>query len=192
MELVEIKSFHLSEVARIHKKSYGKDHFSASFTMRDLMEYYDSYINMNAYCYISVDDAGSIVGFVIAGYNTSKSLQNFIASHKIKLVLYLIWSPRELWNKVLAKIYGLFAENRRSSASLRLLSIAVDPTFQNRGYGAQIIRCLESKLLENGEKVYGLSVRKTNIRAIEFYNNNGFVVEMRDRTNVYYMKKLSE
>lgn len=65
-----------------------------------------------------------------------------------------------------------------------LLKIAVDPAFQGRGYGLQLLE----HLLEEGRRMTiqscFLEVRVSNLRAVEFYTRNGFRV-MGLRQNYY-------
>lgn len=57
--------------------------------------------------------------------------------------------------------------------------LAVDPEYQRRGLGRQMMEVIEDKILDMGCPKINLQVRTENTSVIEFYNNIGYKTEDR-------------
>ncbi len=79
-----------------------------------------------------------------------------------------------LENKVVATVMGGYDGHRGW-----IHYLAVDPEFQRRGLGRQMMEAIEDKILDMGCPKINLQVRTENTGVIEFYNNIGFKVEDR-------------
>ena len=75
-----------------------------------------------------------------------------------------------------------------------LLSVVVDESYAGKGYGKDLLGCLEKELQSNGEKKYKVVVGSM-LEANRFYASNGFTkikeIELHKGTISYlYMKRL--
>ena len=52
--------------------------------------------------------------------------------------------------------------------------LAVDPGYQKRGYGRQIMEVLEKKLIQSGCPKINLQIRQDNLTAMRFYEKTGY------------------
>ena len=57
--------------------------------------------------------------------------------------------------------------------------MAVDPVFQRRGWGKQIMGAVEERILAMGCPKINLQIRSDNLDAVKFYENIGYKVEER-------------
>lgn len=177
------------DVARIHAAAYSHEHFSATFGFEKLKEYNLLLIENSDISLVALDE-GRPVGFVISGTAVSRGVREFTRRNRPFLVRTLLSHPRFLFAKISGKLNGLFSSPAPSAAQYRLLSIATDPTAQSKGVGAALLAGLEQRLRERGVKRYGLSVRKGNPRAVEFYRRNGFAEEKEQTGSLYFTKEL--
>ncbi len=65
-----------------------------------------------------------------------------------------------------------------------IYNIAVEPEYQGRGHGKQLLEALIRSCREVNIVNIWLEVRESNIRAIEFYEKNGFF-QVQTRKNFY-------
>ena len=72
-------------------------------------------------------------------------------------------------NKIVATAMGGY-EGHRGWVNY----LAVDPAFQRRGLGAEIMRVIEEMLLERGCPKINLQIRTSNLQAIRFYQSIGY------------------
>ena len=75
-------------------------------------------------------------------------------------------------NQVIASVMGGY-EGHRGWVSY----LAVAPDRQHKGYGKEIMRALEEKLLQLGCPKINLQVRTTNTKVIAFYEAMGFKMD---------------
>ena len=57
--------------------------------------------------------------------------------------------------------------------------LAVDPVYQRKGYGQQIMRAIEEKLRAKDCSKINLQIRTDNVDVVKFYESIGFTVEER-------------
>ncbi|MGI5866369.1 MAG: GNAT family N-acetyltransferase [Syntrophaceticus schinkii] len=61
---------------------------------------------------------------------------------------------------------------------------------KGKGIGSLLLNSFERQLRQSGIKKYGLSVRKQNMPAINFYVSSGFKVYKESDTVLYYYKEI--
>jgi ribosomal protein S18 acetylase RimI-like enzyme len=79
-----------------------------------------------------------------------------------------------LENKVVATVMGGYDGHRGW-----IHYLAVDPGYQRRRLGRQMMKTIEDKILVMGCPKINLQIRAENTGVIEFYNNVGFKIEDR-------------
>lgn len=183
---------YLPDIARVHYQAYSSRHFTSCFSGEMLRRYYSLLISNSDVSLVSVSDDGRLNGFVISGVGVGSGVTAFVKKHRVYLVFLLLKNPAFLYEKL-----RFFLSSRLSKKILskkvtpfRLMSIAVDPSSQSKGVGATMIENLESKLSSIDVLSYGLSVRKENCRAIDFYRRNGFLTEKETADSIYFFKEL--
>ncbi len=65
---------------------------------------------------------------------------------------------------------------RKSHQGARLYNIAIDPSFQGRGYGDRLLQECELEAARRGCHIITLEVFQENKRALRFYEKNGYIV----------------
>jgi ribosomal protein S18 acetylase RimI-like enzyme len=76
--------------------------------------------------------------------------------------------------KVMATVMGGY-EGHRGWVNY----LAVNPTYQRRGWGRQIMEAVEKKILTMGCSKINLQIRAGNTEAVKFYENIGYKTEER-------------
>jgi ribosomal protein S18 acetylase RimI-like enzyme len=76
--------------------------------------------------------------------------------------------------KVMATVMGGY-EGHRGWVNY----LAVNPTYQRRGWGRQIMEAVEKKILTIGCSKINLQIRAGNTEAVKFYENIGYKTEER-------------
>jgi len=80
------------------------------------------------------------------------------------------------WNDSQGNLVGFFSLiDMPKEGTMELLAIGVDPEFQNKGYGKQMIAFAEKLALKNGRRKMMLVTNKKNLPAISFYKRRGYV-----------------
>jgi ribosomal protein S18 acetylase RimI-like enzyme len=80
--------------------------------------------------------------------------------------------------------------NFKNKVPYRLFSIAVLSDSQSFGIGSKMISYLEECLLNMNIHEYGLSVKKSDKRAVKFYKRNSFSYEKTIQDNDFFIKSL--
>ena len=180
----------LRAVSHIHKIAWKEDHFSSKLNKKLLVSYYAYLLNDNKYCYVANDNQNRILGFVAGGENTGKSIKKFIQDFTIEIIVVLIRNPQF----ILSKLMNLLKNGNKafippSKAKIRLISIAVDPLCNQKGIGEGLITYFENEVRKDNIGMVGLSVKKSNTKAINLYFKLGWEIE-RDEKSAYYLLKL--
>lgn len=74
---------------------------------------------------------------------------------------------------------------------MRLFLIASKHNENIKGVGKLLVESFENYLIEQNVDTYGLSVRKHNKAAIDFYKKIGLTEEFRNHKSIFFIKKLS-
>lgn len=179
----------IAQIAEIHSQSYSPDHFTASFCIDKLIEY-NSALVLASDVSVIARDRENVIGFVIGGCNVSDGVRVFTTANRFWIIRQLIKHPKVLFFKMVGLFISRIFPIKPSKASFRLLSIATRPGTQSKGIGMSMLDFLEKELLRRSIVAYGLSVKIDNVRAINFYEKNGFNFEKMYLDSSYYIKKL--
>lgn len=183
----------ISSIVDIHNNSFSSDHFSTVFSEGLLNKYFEKLLSSNKYNYVFLDVRSKrLLGYLIAGYNYKSAVNEFIKANLKKLIWVLIKNPKFLIEKIYEIYQRLFNLGYEPKINCRLYLIAVRYDVKGKGVAKKLIAHLERELIRDGQKEYGLSVRKENKEAINFYNKNGYIIEFEKSRSIYYHKKLFE
>lgn len=181
---------YIDDIVVTHHTSYDSNHFTSCFSISKLRDYYLSLIRYSDLTILIIDE-GKVVGFIISGENVSQGVNSFVKYNRLYLIKILLANPHFLYQK----LRGLFSSKLSivspSNAKFRLLSISVNKTKQSSGIGGVLLNEFERAIKEQGYEQYGLSVRFVNVRAINFYIKNGFLLEKVSNGTAYMIKRLS-
>jgi ribosomal protein S18 acetylase RimI-like enzyme len=182
----------LAGISEIHKSAFDETHFTSHLPKNLLIKFYKKLFEMNPYSFLyEAEEPKKLGGFIIAGYKTQAAIDAFVKENSFEIFKIFLRKPKLLKPKIESLITRIIKKKTFSSgSSLRLLSIAVAPEFQNQKIGKQLIGFLEGELVKNNIRQYGLSVKKDNIKAINFYNRNGYEIENTIDDGIYYLKKI--
>lgn len=189
MLIRKISAEDINQIINIHKRTFTKDHFTACFSYSLLKEYLSELLIANDFNYAAFDN-GKMLGFLIAGFKSEQVLRNFIKNNFFKISYHLILNPRFLFEKVIEIVRKLLNIKSKSSENLRLYLIEVDSEFQGIGVGKNLLSYFEEILIAKKIFSYGLSVRKKNFQAINFYEKNNFLREFTNPKSIFFIKKL--
>ena len=181
----------INSICTLHQYAFNSDYFTSTFSQKMLINFYTMLLKNNDYNYIAIDDKNNPLGFIVAGYKTSATINLFIKKNVLSLSTILLKNPKFLFQKIKILVRRNSSDKFVSKAKLRLLAIGVKKDSENKGIGTHLIQYLDQDLLRNGENIYGLSVKKNNINAIKFYLKNNFKVEKEDKNSIYYIKEIS-
>jgi len=181
---------YIDAIAEIHHLAYDDGHFTSLFSLGVLKNYYLELISYSDVTIVVIDD-NRVVGFLISGQHVSKGIASFIKHKRFYLANILLRNPRFLFQKLVTTFYSKLFSSTPTKASFRLLSIAVSSQIQSNGAGAFLLAELEALLKRENIAEYGLSVRLSNIRALNFYIKNGFVLEKSSNGTCYMIKGLA-
>ena len=181
----QIEQRDLQSIAHIHKNVFSKEHFTSHFSVKMLFDYYTEILRLNPSSYLGEIDK-EILGFVFSGRNTAASINRYIYRNCLKLTAIILRHPGFLIEKINARVERRF----NSHADFRLLSIAVAGKQQSANIGGDLPNSVESSLRHDGIHEIGISVRKQNTKARNFYENYGFVQEGQTRYLYHYFKIL--
>lgn len=187
----ENRNSYLKGISDIHYGSYSKLHFTSCFSQEKLEVYYSHLIDASDLSFVAIED-NCVAGFVISGENVSSGVAKFVSREKLYLFFVILRNPKFILKKALSYIYAIKDSARNSTflVPYRLMSIAVKSGVQSRGVGGGLLKFLEARLLEAGVLRYGLSVKKNNNRAVDFYFRSGFVVHRESSDALYFYKEL--
>lgn len=180
-------------IASLHKEQF-RDHFLGHYPIFIIEKFYESFLDTPLF--FAALRENNVVGFVMGG--DSAKLQtckkNFIKKNLLMILLSTICIPslyidalyrvKQMKNKPIEK-----KVQTSSSKSIRLLSIAVSKEMQGTDLASTLVSTFEQHL--EGVLQYGLSVKDTNKRVINFYKKMGFQLEKEENHSFYLIKKLS-
>jgi len=180
-------------IASVHYSAYSKNHFTSCFSEEKLEKYYQYLVESSDLSFV-LDLGDGVEGFVISGRSVGVGVQKFIQDESKYLWTVFLKHPYFLYEKVISKLKTKFSSPDTGGISVpfRLMSIAVNPNNQSKGVGAELIEYLEASLPNSEGGLYGLSVRKSNKRAVEFYFRHGFKVQKVTRDSQYLYKELND
>lgn len=181
----------IQQIALLHKSQFPT-HFLGRYSVKLIGRFYENFIVSSVFL-VNENKLGKIDGFVLGGskdqLNISKN--KFIKTHKFNYIFETILLPT-VYLQALSKVVGMFKlqiSSEHSVAFTRLLSISVNDDVKGTGVAVDLLRRFELSILP--VKVYGLSVKKDNARAIKFYYKNGFETEKETGESIYLVKRLT-
>ncbi|MDR3667137.1 MAG: GNAT family N-acetyltransferase [Ignavibacteriaceae bacterium] len=182
----------IPKMSELHINSFDIHHFTSRFGRELLNSYLKFLIAHNNYSYVAIDEEqNKFTGYLICGDKTEKSINLFIKNNFVKVIKLLLKNPIfiiEKINEIITKLIPLIG--KKSKTEMRVFIIAIDNKYQGKGTGYLLLKALESDLIKDSISQYGLSVRKENKKAIEFYNKNLFKIEFENKKSIFYIKKL--
>lgn len=188
MNIRQIENKDIPEIARLHKQSFDKSHFTAFFSHELLNSYIKVFISYNPYSYLA-EENNRILGYLIGGNKTGEALDNFSKNNYLKIIYTLLLHPRFILEKM-HSILLKFNKVKVSDVEYKIYIIASLPETRSKGIGRALINIFENELRLKGLKEYGLSVREQNSNAISFYENNNFIRINKIQKSLYYKKIL--
>lgn len=93
-----------------------------------------------------------------------------------------------IWNGKLIAFIAYY-DNDKEKTNAFLSMIAVDPEYQNKGYGKILLNKAICQLKKKGFTNFNLQVLKGNIKAINFYNKFGFH-KVKSMGSKFYLQKV--
>lgn len=180
----------IKKITSLHKQLFDKEHFTARFDEKLLNKYFYLLLSNSNYK-ICAFQGQELIGYLIAGEKLDDVLKKFSREYFIRLIILLFKNPGFLIEKFFDLMNRIIYKNKKSKADMRLFLIASKRDENIKGVGKSLIDNLEKHLVEKGINIYGLSVRKHNQKAIDFYNHLGFIEEFRTHKSIYFVKKLS-
>ena len=190
MIIREIENSDTVTLAYLHKKIFGKTHFTSTFSIELLNKYFRELTSHLKYNFVVVDD-NRIIGYLIAGINPDIPVKFFFKNNLLSIIIVLIKNPSFLVEK-LVESFSFFSKEKTNfhKNEISVYLIAVDTCIQNKGVGKSLLKYFEQKLIQNKVFRYTLAVRIGNYATINFYNRNNFIEIGRDFKTISYMKKL--
>ncbi|WP_158560387.1 GNAT family N-acetyltransferase [Paenibacillus contaminans] len=181
----------IQQISKIHKEQFGT-HFLGKYSISLIEKFYLSF--MQDTVFMVSETAGVINGFVLGGMNRDLELakQRFLSANKRQYVAETLTTPG-LYLPVIQRVSKNLTKSKEESVSpskipFRLLSISVSSHAKGRGVAEKLVQAFENEIASL--TAYGLSVKKTNERAIGFYHKMGFEVEVEQPDCYYFVKKL--
>lgn len=179
----------IGRIVSLHKQLFDKEHFTARFDEKLLSKYFNLPLTISDYKICAFKEQ-ELISYLIAGRKLDDVLKKFSRKYFIRLIILLFKNPRLLIEKFLDLMNSIIYKNKKSKADMRLFLVASKHDENIKGVGKSLIENLEKYLIEKGITIYGLSVRKHNKKAIDFYRHLGFIEEFRTHKSIYFVKKL--
>ncbi len=143
-----------------------------------------------------IKDNEKVVGFIAGSLNIDGLFKRFSKSNLGMLLKFVLKNLFSI--DFLRKASETFRAPKKTVVDNldytvpELLSIVVDGSYAGKGYGKELLGCLEKKLLANNEKMYKVVVGSM-LEVNRFYTSNGFrkikEIELHKGTISYlYMK----
>lgn len=187
----------LPAIAAIHKSRFGS-HFLGQYSRRLLIRYYGSFLGKSVF--IVHESADGVDGFVLGGESAQMAAcrARFVRSNLPRSLWETLMRPR-LWLEAIRCGFAAVNTSRPKSdqmtetsvkSNLRLLSIAVSKEAMGMGVASALVAGFEETIQNAHAREYGLSVYKSNRRAVRFYEKLGFEVERETKKSFSYRKRL--
>lgn len=173
----------LTEIAQLHIQSF-ENHFLPKLGVKLLSQYYKEFMTEKNIFLVSVNDNNQIDGLVLGTQSSDEGRNRFIKNNIfrlfVRMCLLCLKFDKDAWSRILAfirnRLYRVINNKKKSnskrvsSSSFSLLSICVSQKVKGRGVSRSLIEEFENRLANLGYEYYTLTVQKSNMRAINFYN----------------------
>ena len=188
---------HLDQIAEIHIKCFP-DYFITSLGKELIKRYYYEFLKEDNPFIIAIDN-NNVIGFCmgyIIGHTNARNI--FLKKNRITLSLRLARQCVRLNRQTISKCLSVLTNNIRfdnkTTAKKKggdLLSICVLEKYRGKGISKELVNQFEKHLVKMKQNEYWLGVYKTNSSAIRFYKKLGMNIEMEDREEYKFHKKLT-
>ena len=176
----------ICKISLLHKKAFDKTHFTANFSINLLNYYFENLINNFSFNYVLYEE-DILEGYLIGGIDPKLSVNSFIKAHFMGVIKTLLINPRFIPEKI-SEIFG-----DKSSSKLEndptIYIIAANPDYRG-GAGIKLLEEFEKEIKSKNYRKYTLSVRKENIKAIDFYKRNDFRLVSESKESYKFYKLL--
>lgn len=206
MNVIKAVKGDLIDVANVHKKCFD-DSFSTQLGTHLLSKFYYTYLEQNPNLfYVAKDSNGAVIGFCMGYMSCDENLtKKFIKKNLFWFLGRCLYLALILNKQIWRKFFHIFKKSDKKNIILNeelakmdekitadLLSICVLPEYRGKGVSSALIKKYESELLSKNVKYCVLSVEPNNIKAIRFYDKNGFTICKKSRSSLVYKKRLME
>jgi ribosomal protein S18 acetylase RimI-like enzyme len=176
----------INNICLLHKKAFDTTHFTSNFSINLLYFYFESLIKKFSFNYVLYEN-NNLEGYLIGGLYPKIGVNNFIKAHWWGVIKTLLICPRFIPEK----FCELFMSNNsfESDDAPTIYIIAANPNYKN-GAGKKLLEEFEKDIKLMNYNMYTLSVRKGNIRAINFYKRNNFVLDSESKESYKFFKLL--
>lgn len=184
----------INDIVTFHKKNF-KNYYLTNLGENILKKYYCYFIqDQKNFCNICELD-GELVAISLYVKRYDEQMNRFYSENK-KILSKAILSKVLKMNRViikgtLSRVTNILKNQEPFDLpDVTLLSLATDSTYQSQGIGKQLIVDSEKIMSDRGITEYYLSVLPENERAIQFYENNGFIRKVETRKLIYLTKRV--
>ena len=190
MKFIHFRSADINQLVEIHKNTFTKEHFTAFFPDELLKKYLLKLIEANEYNIGAYNSEGRMTGFIIAGTKSDVVIKQFTSANLLIIFWQLMKHPFFLIEKIVDLILRFTRSKNISKEQVRIYLFEIDRPYQGEGLGKELLENFENFLLNKQIFSFGLSVRKKNRRAVNFYERNGFNKEFSDYKSIFFIKSL--
>jgi len=185
---VRVEARHLPLVAKVHARAFPKSALTC-LGSEAIRRYYEWQLHgPHEHHFIAVFSKENLAGFAVGG-RARGALAGFVSKNKWFLTTRVLLQPRLVFSERGRKALnsGLQALRRlrlqsetppirsvESRRSFGILAIAVDPSYQGKGVGVQLMERFEEVAREHHFTCMHLNVSVNNTQAIRFYEKLGW------------------
>ena len=185
----------LQDVVRIHREGLGYTVNSRLGTTH--LGFLYRTMARDSTCFVGVAmvegrAAGIVSGTLDEERLKSTILKSMSARKKAGLATRLLLQPWLMLQWLQSVITALPAYRAGQEVHAVLTALAVDPKYQGRGVGAQLIRSLEAFFGANKVASYRLDTLATNHHALKFYGTLGFTEVARRAGSVILVRTIDQ
>ncbi|GAB7543288.1 GNAT family N-acetyltransferase [Cupriavidus ulmosensis] len=170
----------LPSLAAVHKKVYSEAHFTSRFSSELLERYYGHFFDSDCFVVKALPDDGSStlpIGFVVSGFGMGGRIAAFKREQRSAILLTALANPVAASAKVLADVFYRFFDTKHPYQESRFLILSIASDRSRPGIGAALLEQAKQKSKAIGCDAVGLYVRVSNVKAIRFYLDHGFVIK---------------
>jgi GNAT superfamily N-acetyltransferase len=173
---------HCQAIANLHVKSFDS-FFLTSLGSQFLKVFYRAIINDSNGIAIGIFEEKQLVAF-------SNILKSSVFSLLFAAFPQLILDPRKIF-RLIQSFTSHPTEDPHIADSASLLSICVDPSMGNKGYGKKILAAFEERVFLSATTISLTTDAENNDAVNRFYIANGYVLfneflQSTRRMNLYY------